>query len=443
MRPLNQLHRLPAALVALALCSTVTAQVCPNDDPFEGSNSCTGGSPIQLPVGTTNDLTIGTGVGGVDTWEYHVGPGDSVTIDVLFSQASGNLDAVLVNQWCSSIITSSQSTTDDEQLSYANGTTLPVVINLVVGHSVAPLPSCQDYTLVVTPVINACSTTPDDGYAPNHDCASAVASAPGTYTDLVTFRDTAEDFYSVVVGEGETLKVDVLFAHLSGDIDAYIYDPSTLGSTCGDKLDYLDRGYSSSDDESLSHTNLTGTTQTYYVQVNLYSSAANAYCNAYDLVIGVDPASVGTPTCFGDGSAGACPCDNESAVGAGEGCESSLGVGSILSANGTASVAADDLVFTVSQARATQPALLVQGASLTQVPFKDGILCAGNPTERVEVLFTDANGDGATTTSIVTNGNVVAGDTRWYQMWSRDPGGASPCATGSNFSNGMEVTFTP
>ena len=44
-------------------------------------------------------------------------------------------------------------------------------------------------------------------------------------------------------------------------------------------------------------------------------------------------------------------------------------------------------------------------------------------------------------TSIVTNGEVSAGMTRWYQMWSRDPGGVSPCGTGSNFTHGVEITF--
>ncbi|MCA8981338.1 MAG: hypothetical protein H6831_13915 [Planctomycetes bacterium] len=153
------------------------------------------------------------------------------------------------------------------------------------------------------------------------------------------------------------------------------------------------------------------------------------------------PQPVGTPVCFGDGSLSFCPCANDAAAGSGSGCLNSTGLGAILSGTGSDAVANDDLVLGAVQARASVPGLFLQGTTTISTPFKDGILCVGNPTERLQVVFTDASGNAASTASIVTEGNVVAGQIRTYQFWYRDPGGVSPCGTGSNFSNALRVIW--
>jgi hypothetical protein len=147
-----------------------------------------------------------------------------------------------------------------------------------------------------------------------------------------------------------------------------------------------------------------------------------------------------TTICLGDGSGAACPCLNESTLGAGEGCKNSQGHGAILSVSGSLTVAGADTAFSATQARPSQPGMLVQGVNLIGTPFKDGILCMGAPTERVEVAFTDANGDAVTVGDIATLGNVNPGDTRHYQYWYRDPN-LSPCGFGSNFSQGLTILW--
>jgi len=147
-----------------------------------------------------------------------------------------------------------------------------------------------------------------------------------------------------------------------------------------------------------------------------------------------------TPMCFGDGSSLVCPCFNWGV--AGRGCANSTGVGAYLLPFGSHYVANDDLVLLVGSARASTSCVFIQGANPIAVNFRDGILCTGSPTRRLQVGFLDASGSAQSSISIVQEGNIPGpGVTRWYQAWYRDPGGVSPCGQASNLTNALEVTW--
>jgi hypothetical protein len=156
--------------------------------------------------------------------------------------------------------------------------------------------------------------------------------------------------------------------------------------------------------------------------------------------------AVGMPFCFGDGSGTACPCGNESASGAGQGCANSTGMGAMLSAVGSNSAGSDDLVFDCATMQPGQPALLFAGLNAVSggmgAAFGDGLRCAGGSVVRLGVKIPNAQGDASWGPGLGATGGWGAGDTRRFQSWYRNPTG-SPCGFNFNLSNGFEVTFVP
>jgi hypothetical protein len=156
----------------------------------------------------------------------------------------------------------------------------------------------------------------------------------------------------------------------------------------------------------------------------------------------VQNGALGTPYCFGDGSATPCPCANTG--GAGTGCANSTGVGATLVAVGSDSVVTDDATFFATGMVPNQPALLFAGnnaiASGAGTIFGDGLRCAGGSVVRLGVQTPDAQGAASWGPGLGAVGGWAAGDVRRFQAWYRDPVG-SPCGTLFNLSSGLEIQF--
>ena len=166
--------------------------------------------------------------------------------------------------------------------------------------------------------------------------------------------------------------------------------------------------------------------------------------DAINLSAGAPDPSVGTAFC--EGAGGVCPCgnDNDGSLGAAGCANGSSAGGCALKGTGTNSVTAGDLVLEAVGMVPSQPGLFFQGNNAINSgngnPFGDGLRCAGGGVVRLEVVFGAADGSGASSVNIASKGGCAAGDTKRYQLWSRDPI-TSPCGSNFNLSNGLEITW--
>jgi hypothetical protein len=159
-----------------------------------------------------------------------------------------------------------------------------------------------------------------------------------------------------------------------------------------------------------------------------------------------DECGAGIPFCLGDGTDVNCPCGNLG--GPGEGCGNSTADamtpfrGSLLFSTGTASVGSDDLGFSGSQLPGGKPCLLFSGNASTNAILGDGVRCVGVQIKRYPIVISSAGGDANWGPNLQSTGLWGSGDTRYFQIWYRDPSG-SPCGNGFNLSSGVQVNFQP
>lgn len=185
-----------------------------------------------------------------------------------------------------------------------------------------------------------------------------------------------------------------------------------------------------------------------------WSSIYNDYDSAVPTAAAPTPGAMnpacdpGVGFCYGDGSSTACPCGNNSAVGANEGCLAPFGIGAKLRASGTASLANDTMLLIGSQ-MPDGPVLYFQGTTRQSaglgIVFGDGLFCAGGTITRLGLKF---NSGGTSTLpgvgdpSISTQASISAPGVRTYQGWYRS---VAPFCTPATFNttHGLEVQWVP
>jgi hypothetical protein len=145
----------------------------------------------------------------------------------------------------------------------------------------------------------------------------------------------------------------------------------------------------------------------------------------------------------------AAPCNNTDKHG---GCRNSTGQGAILAACGSGSASVDDIQMEVTHCPPNKLTLLYMGGGQVHVPFADGyrdVSGGGVGVFRFGGLAADSTGRAMRGPGLVAqsqtfhgaNGHIQAGQTWNFQVWYRDTTG--PCGQGTNYSNGVQVAFTP
>jgi hypothetical protein len=152
--------------------------------------------------------------------------------------------------------------------------------------------------------------------------------------------------------------------------------------------------------------------------------------------------------CEGDGSANGgaeCPCHNNAPSGSPRGCLNGTGVGASLTSTGNPSVSHDTLVLHATNIP-NGAGYWFQGTAMENggngSVFGNGLRCVGGSVVRVHKIPSGTNGGtlpGPGQPPIHILLGLNAGDTRYYQVWYRDPNGA--CGGSANTTNGEIVVW--
>jgi len=389
-------------------------------DALEPNSTCVTARPLS--PGFYSDLEAANA--DLDYYRVNVPAGATLTLDVLFTHANGDIDARLFNTSCGTQLTASTSTDDDEQIVWTNVGASAVDVNANVYNF--PGVGCFDYDLRVTLATDPCPSTPDDAFEPNDTCATAT-TAPLTLQFGLFVSKLDPDFYTVEVEPGATFDVNVYFTHALGDIDIYVYDP---GIDCGGGVNYLVRGFSSTDDEHVQWQNTGLLTRSLVIEIQVFVGSASN-CNSYSMAI--DPGQGATP--------GVNYCDPAAA--------NSTGLSGRISAVGSGAVSQQDLVLVGVDLPPLSNGYFLVSANAGTVPNpggSSGILCLHPPFGRFIAQTQNSGSSGIMSIPVnlmslpQPNGPVVVqpGETWRFQLWYRDALFGIPT---SNFTDAVAVNF--
>lgn len=239
-------------------------------DSFEENNNADTASVVA--PGSFNGLSICAG--DEDFFAIQAGAGDNLEINVLFTDADGNLDIELIdpNQNRFGV---GRSNSDNERIFAENLPLSGTYLLKVNGFEGAE----NSYNLDISLEVNQDNTCADDSFEENDAASSAASIAPQTFEDLVVCPGDP-DFFKIRAERGERIAVTATFTQADGDLDLTIIAPD--GETV------LARGLTDTDNED-AQTPMLEVSGDYIIAVAGVDPAAG---NTYDLTVTKEDAPV-------------------------------------------------------------------------------------------------------------------------------------------------------
>ena len=202
-----------------------SAPVPPAPDSFEPNDDCGTARTVPLPV-SFPDLTIHDPA-TADYFRFILGNPDVLTARATFANSLGDLDMELLDDTCGTVIATSATTSNVEEIKE----------NLQPGSYVirvyAAGPSANNYRLDLFTAAGGGGLQPDQ-YEFNNDVNSCTP-IPRIWLeqDLTIHNVIDEDYYCINLTSSSKIKVLLRFIHAIGDIDCSLWCMANGGVTGG------------------------------------------------------------------------------------------------------------------------------------------------------------------------------------------------------------------
>jgi hypothetical protein len=401
------------------------------EDNLEDNDTCATALAIATPFSRSGLAVYKT---DNDYYSVTVPPGEELQVDIFFTHQVADVDLFVydLNGPCGGLLTfltRSDSSSNDESVSWLNTSSSPVDVAIKVLVFPGSIAQCNNYDIQVTlgiPVDPCDSMLSDDPFEDNDVCMAAFPAPAGVTQNLWVSRDDP-DFWSFTVQPGEAVDAQIYFSDIASDLDIFLYDAA---GPCGEGFGTgeLASGFTQTDNERIIWTNTGSTARNLILQVYVFVSGT---CNNYDLDIDIAGGGLGTNYCLAN--------------------PNSSGNISLISAAGTTSMSANDLRLSAQQLPQNAFGFFLNSRTQAFVPNpagSEGNLCLGGSVGRFNELIQNSGGGGRIAINVDLNAmpqpngpvGANAGETWYFQAWHRDST-ASGGVT-SNFSNAILLVLT-